>query len=91
MMEWFPILFPCDTKEEWMKFKRRLSKSISEEKSLWKYGKMKEVVPLRDMWAKQKHLAMDSAKMERIYAIALQGLLRKLEDLKQIIAKEKSC
>ena len=90
MQEWFPTLFPSESKEEWEKFKRRLSKSISEEKGLWKHGKMKEVIPLRDMWAKQRFLAMDSAKMERIYAIAHQGLLRNLEDLKQEIAKEKS-
>lgn len=90
MQEWFPTLFPSESKEEWEKFKRRLSKSISEEKGLWKHGKMKEVIPLRDMWAKQKCLAMDGAKMERIYAIAHQGLLRNLDDLKQEIAKEKS-
>lgn len=90
MQEWFPTLFPSDTKEEWEKFKRRLSKSISEEKSLWKYGKMKEVIPLRDMWAKQKSLGMDAAKMERVYAIAYKGLYQNLEDLKQEIAREKS-
>lgn len=90
MQEWFPTLFPSESKEEWEKFKRRLSKSISEEKSLWKHGKMKEVVPLRDMWAKQKQIGMDAAKMERIYAIAYKGLFQNLEDLKQEIAKEKS-
>lgn len=90
MMEWFPLLFPYDSKEEWENFKRRLSKSISEEKSLWKRGKMKEVIPLCDMWAKQKLLAMDSAKMERIYTIAYKGLYQNLIDLKQNIAKEKS-
>jgi hypothetical protein len=90
MQEWFPTLFPNESKEEWEKFKRRLSKSISEEKGLWKHGKMKEVIPLRDMWAKQRSLGMDAAKMERIYAIAHQGLLRNLDDLKQEIAKEKS-
>ena len=90
MVEWFPILFPSGTQEEWEKFKRRLSKSISEEKSLWRYGKMKEVIPLSEMWAKQKHVAMDSAKMERVYAIAYQGLYRNLMDLKQEIIKEKS-
>jgi hypothetical protein len=42
------------------------------------------------MWAKQRSLGMDAAKMERIYAIAHQGLLRNLDDLKQEIAKEKS-
>ncbi|MBQ8601720.1 MAG: hypothetical protein IJ413_04115 [Bacteroides sp.] len=90
MQEWFPTLFPSESKEEWEKFKRRLSKSISEEKGLWKHGKMKEVIPLRDMWAKQRSLGMDAAKMERIYAIAHQGLLRNLDDLKQEITKEKS-
>ena len=90
MMEWFPILFPSASQEEWEAFKRRLSKSISEEKGLWKHGKMKEVIPLCDMWAKQKSLAMDAAKMERIYAIAYKGLYQNLRDLKQHIAKEKS-
>ena len=90
MMEWFPILFPSSSKEEWEKFKRRLSKSISEEKSLWKHGKMKDVIPLKDMWAKQKQIALDSVKMERIYAIAYKGLYQNLVDLKDKIAKEKS-
>ena len=90
MMEWFPILFPSASQEEWEAFKRRLSKSISEEKGLWKHGKLQEVIPLCDMWAKQKSLAMDSAKMERIYAIAYKGLYQNLMDLKQNIAKEKS-
>ena len=87
--EWFPNMFPSDSKEEWEKFKRLLSKSISEEKSLWKYGKMKEVIPLKDMWAKQKQLPMDSAKLERIYAISYKGLYQNLLELKDSIAKEK--
>lgn len=90
MIEWFPILFPSSSKEEWERFKRLLSKSISEEKSLWKHGKMKDVVPLKDMWAKQKQIRMDSAKMERVYAIAYKGLYQNLVDLKDSIAKEKS-
>ena len=51
---------------------------------------MKDVIPLKDMWAKQKQIAMDSAKMERIYAIAYKGLYQNLVDLKDKIAKEKS-
>lgn len=90
MVEWFPTLFPSDTQEEWEKFKRRLSKSISAEKKLWKHGVMQEEIPLKDMWAKQKSLGMDAAKMERVYAIAYKGLLQNLEDLKQEIIKEKS-
>lgn len=90
MMEWFPILFPSSSKEEWERFKRLLSKSISEEKSLWKHGKMKDVIPLKDMWAKRSQIRMDSVKMERVYAIAYKGLYQNLVDLKDKIAQEKS-
>ena len=90
MIEWFPILFPSSSKEEWERFKRRLSKSISEEKSLWKHGKMKDVIPLKDMWAKRNQIRMDSAKLERVYAIAYKGLYQNLVDLKDKIAQEKS-
>lgn len=88
MTEWFPMLFPDETKEQWEKYKRRLSKSISDEKSLWRYGKMKEVVTLRDMWAKRKNLRLDQAKMERVYAIAYKGLYTSLTNLKQEIERE---
>lgn len=88
MMEWYPMLFPDSTKEEWEKYKRRLSKSISDEKSLWRYGKMNEVIPLREMWAKRKHVNMDQAKMERVYAIAYKGLLTNLIALKHDMERE---
>lgn len=88
MVEWFPMLFPDETKEQWEKFKRRLSKSISDEKSLWRYGKMKEIVTLREMWAKRKNVRLDQAKMERVYAIAYQGLYVPLAALKQEIERE---
>lgn len=88
MVEWFPMLFPDETKEQWEKYKRRLSKSISDEKSLWRYGKMKEVVTLRDMWAKRKNVRLDQAKMERVYEIAYKGLYSNLTTLKQEIDKE---
>lgn len=90
MREWFPNLFPHTSMEEWEDSKRRLSKSISAEKKLWKHGAMQEEIPLKDMWAKQKLLGMDAAKMERVYAIAYKGLYQNLEDLKQEITKEKS-
>lgn len=90
MREWFPNLFPHTSMEEWEDSKRRLSKSISAEKKLWKHGAMQEEIPLKDMWAKQKLLGMDAAKMERVYAIAYKGLFQNLEDLKQEIIKEKS-
>ena len=88
MTEWFPMLFPDETKELWEKYKRRLSKSISDEKSLWRYGKMKEVVTLREMWAKRKNVRLDQAKMERVYEIAYKGLYSNLTTLKQEIERE---
>lgn len=90
MTEWFPMLFPDETKEQWEKYKRRLSKSISDEKSLWRYGKMKEVVTLQEMWAKRKFVRLDQAKMERVYAIAYKGLYTSLTNLKQEIEQEKN-
>ncbi|MBQ6064549.1 MAG: hypothetical protein IJK87_13145 [Prevotella sp.] len=90
MMEWYPMLFPDGTKEEWEKFKRRLSKSISDEKSLWRQGKMKEVVSLREMWAKGISKKIGSAKANRIYEIAYKGLFRNLENLKGEIEREKT-
>lgn len=88
MTEWFPMLFPDETKERWEKYKRRLSKSISDEKSLWRFGKMKEVVTLREMWAKRKDVRLDQAKMERVYEIAYKGLYSNLTMLKQEIERE---
>ena len=88
MTEWFPMLFPDEIKELWEKYKRRLSKSISDEKSLWRYGKMKEVVTLREMWAKRKNVRLDQAKMERVYEIAYKGLYSNLTTLKQEIERE---
>ena len=88
MVEWLPVLFPSETKEQWEKYKRRLSKSISDEKSLWRFGKMKEVVTLREMWAKRKNVRLDQAKMERVYEIAYKGLYSNLTTLKQEIERE---
>ena len=51
---------------------------------------MKNVIPLKDMWAKRNQIAMDSAKLERVYAIAYKGLYQNLVDLKDKIVKEKS-
>lgn len=90
MMEWYPMLFPDGTKEEWEKFKRRLSKSISDEKSLWRQGRMKEVVSLREMWSKGISKKIGNVKANRIYEIAYKGLFRNLETLKTEIEKEKN-
>ncbi len=83
------MLFPDGTKEEWEKFKRRLSKSISEEKNMWRLGKMKKVVSLREMWTRGISKKIGSAKANRIYEIAYKGLLRNLETVKAEIEREK--
>lgn len=88
MMEWYPMLFPGDTKEEWDKFKRKLTKAVSDEKSLWRYGKMKKVVSLREMWSKGISKKIGGTKANRIYELAYKGLLRNLENLKVEVERE---
>lgn len=88
MMEWYPMLFPDGTKEEWEKFKRKLSNSISGEKNLWRQGKMKEIVPLREMWAKGIANVLGNAKANRIYEMAYKGLYTSLTSLKHEMERE---
>ena len=88
MMEWYPMLFPDGTKEEWEKFKRKLSNSISGEKNLWRKGKMKEVVPLREMWAKGIANVLGNAKANRVYEMAYKGLYTSLTSLKHELERE---
>lgn len=90
MIDWYPWLFKFETAEEMATFKRNLAKSISHEKSLWKYGRAKEVTRLKDMWARCQTLGVDSAKVERMYNAAYKGLLQKLMSLKQEIEKEQA-
>ena len=90
IMEWYPMLFSVVTKDEWIKLKRRLSKSISDEKSLWRQGKTKQVVTLREMWAKGINKILGSAKSERIYQIAYKGLYVNLVNLRTEIERENS-
>lgn len=90
MIDWYPWLFEFGTAEEMAAFKRKLAKSISHEKGLWKYGRAKEVTGLKDMWAKCQPLGIDSAKVERMYNAAYKGLLLKLVELKQDIEKQQA-
>lgn len=91
MIDWFPFLFDFGSVEEMATYKRLFSKSISEEKSLWRHGKKKEIIPLKEMWAKSKDLqGLDSAAKERIWEIAHEGLYKKLVALKQEIERENS-
>ena len=67
-----------------------MEKSISHEKSIWKYGKAKEVTKLEDMWARYHQTNIDYAKVERMFNAAYTDLCVKLVALKQEIAKEKA-
>ena len=87
MIEWFPMLFPDDTLEDFKDYKRRLLKSISAERRLWKQGKMKQEVELRDMWAKGMGKVLGNAKANRIYEIAYKGLCANITNLKHEIER----
>lgn len=86
MISWFPWLFHFDTPEEMATFKRKFTKSISAERSLWKYGAKKELTAIKDMWARQRTLNIDYAKLARLYPVA-NGLKKALEELKTEILK----
>lgn len=88
MVDWYPMLFNFNSPEEMSSFKRRMQKSISHEKGLWKYGKAQEVTKLKDMYARCKSLGMDYAKVERMYKAVYKGLYLKLVELKQEIDRE---
>lgn len=86
MISWFPWLFHIDTPDEMASFKRKFTKSISAERSLWKYGAKKEVTAIKDMWARQRTLGIDYAKLARLHPVA-NGLKKALEELKTEIQK----
>lgn len=88
MVEWFPMLFPDETLEKFKEYKRKLARSISSERSLWKQGKMKLEVTLKEMWAKGIGKVLGDAKANRIYEIAYKGLFTSLTALKHEIERE---
>ena len=90
MTDWYPWLFSFETPEDMQAFKRKMEKSISHEKSIWKYGRAKEVTKLKDMWARYNQTNIDYAKVERMFNAAYTGLCVKLVALKQEITKEKT-
>lgn len=90
MVEWFPMLFPDETLEKFREYKRRLLKSISAERRIWKQGKMNIEVTLKDMWTKGIGSRLGTTKAERVYVIAYKGLFLNLTALKQEILKEKA-
>lgn len=90
MIDWYPWLFSFETPEDMQAFKRKIGKSISHEKSIWKYGKAKEVSKLKDMWARYNQTSIDYAKVERMFNAAYKGLCVKLLALKQEIGKDKA-
>lgn len=89
MMDWFPWLFHFNDTSELKIFKRNFTRSISAERSRWKYGKTKTVTAIRDMWTKHKALGIDESKVARMHPVA-KGLKEKLEELTTQIQKENS-
>ena len=90
MTDWYPWLFSFEFPEDIQAFKRKMEKSISHEKSIWKYGKTREVTKLKDMWARYNQTNIDYAKVERMFNAAYTGLCVKLVALKQEMMKEKA-
>lgn len=80
MISWFPWLFQSVADVEATDFKRKFTKSISAERSLWKYGEKRQVTAIQDMWARQRILGIDHAKLARLHAVAL-GLRTALKQL----------
>lgn len=83
MLEWFSWLCEAETSEDREAQVRRICKSISRERNLWKYGKEKEVTALKDMWVRQQVLGIEHAKVERLYNAAYKGLYEDLAALKK--------
>ncbi len=83
MMEWFPTVFSYDTPEEMKAMTDKLRKSISRERSLWKYGGAKEVTKLKDMWVRHYQLDVAYEKVSRFYEIAYKGLYMRLMEMKE--------
>lgn len=87
MVEWFPMLLPDESVEMPMAYKRKLARSISAERSLWKQGNANVEVTLKDMWAKHIEHRIGQAKASRVWEIAYQGLYTSLTKLKHEIER----
>lgn len=61
----------------------KLRKSVSHERTLWKYGESKEVTRLKDMWARRNQLGIAYEKVSRFYEIAYRGLYVRLVEMKE--------
>ena len=90
MIDWYPWLFTFDTPDDLQIFKRKMAKSISHEKGIWRHGKAREVTRLKDMWARYRQVNVEYAKVERMFNAAYSGLCVKLMALRQEIAKERA-
>lgn len=89
MQEWFPTVFAYKNPEELKSNTDKLRKSISHERSIWKYGISREVTPLKEMWARHQQLGISAAKVSRFYDIAYKGLYMALIKLKASLQQMK--
>ena len=86
---WYPWLFEFETLEAKLLFVRKMEKSISHEKGLWKYGPTRSVTLIKDIWSRWRSLNMDFSKVARVQPIA-KSLLDGLTNLKSEMEKENS-
>ncbi len=87
MLDWFPCLREIMKVEEGDKFERKMERSISNERGLWKYGTSKEDTAFKDMWARRQQLGIDSAKLQHVYDAAYKGLCERLTDFRKELGK----
>ena len=81
MVQWYPFLFDFKDATEMTRNLRKIEKSISREKSLWK--NKDGYATFADMYACYYQLGFDKAKLERINKAAQNGLCHQLKLLKQ--------
>lgn len=78
MVVWFPDLFVRKEGESEEAMKRRIAKSISNERGYWKEGA--DEVKIKDMWAHHQRRGYDNKKTLRLHGVA-DRLKKRLESL----------
>ena len=75
MVGWFPALFQKKEGEDEKDMKRRIARSISNERGYWKNSDGE--VAIKDMWVHHQQRGYEHAKTLRLHGVAA-GLLKKL-------------
>ena len=80
MVAWFPALFQTKECENEKDMKRRIARSISNERGYWKNSDCE--VAIKDMWVHHQQREYEHAKTLRLHGVAA-GLLRRLLALRE--------